>query len=156
MFSGLRNTLLVSWKTGRNPTCRRLSCRQGSSWRWRRDNSLTQTVISIGQIEVTKLATMPSEKENRRMKSILIGLGALALLVAQPIQARSIDKNKAFNLCKSEVKSEYVGASRYRLRGIKDRGAGYQVKFVLYYPGSTQKVLCELNRHSGMKKLTEL
>ena len=113
-------------------------------------------MISIGQIEVAKLAMMPSEKENRRMKSILLGLGALALLVAQPIQARSIDKNKAFNLCKSEVKSEYVGASRYRLRGIKDRGAGYQIKFLLYYPGSTQKVLCELNRHSGMKKLTEL
>ena len=30
------------------------------------------------------------------------------------------------------------------------------IKFLLYYPGSTQKVLCELNRHSGMKKLTAL
>ena len=90
------------------------------------------------------------------MKSILFGLGALALLVAQPIQAKVIDKNKAFNLCKSEVKSEFIGATRYRLRGIKDRGAGYQVKFLLYYPGSTQKVLCELNRYSGVKTLTAL
>lgn len=90
------------------------------------------------------------------MKSILIGLGALALLVAQPIQARAIDKNKAFNLCKSEVKSEYIGASRYRLRGIKDRGAGFQIKFMLYYPEGNQKVLCELDRYSGTKKLTEL
>ena len=52
------------------------------------------------------------------MKSILFGLGALALLVAQPIQAKVIDKNKAFNLCKSEVKSEFIGATRYRFRGI--------------------------------------
>ena len=90
------------------------------------------------------------------MKSILFGLGALALLVAQPIQAKVIDKNKAFNLCKSEVKSEYLGASRYRLRGIKDRGAAYKIQFMLYFPEGNQKVLCELNRHSGMKKLTEL
>ena len=68
------------------------------------------------------------------MKSILLGLGALALLVAQPIQARAIDKNKAFNLCKSEVKSEYIGASRYRLRGIKDRGAGVSGKVFTLLP----------------------
>ena len=114
------------------------------------------TVISIGQIEVTKLAIMPSEKENRRMKSILLGLGVLALLVAQPIQAKAIDKNKAFNLCKTEVKSEFVGASRYRLTGIKDRGAGYKIQFMLYFPEGNQRILCELNRQSGMKKLTEL
>ena len=113
-------------------------------------------MISIGQIEVTKLATMPSEKENRRMKSILLGLGALALLVAQPIQAKVIDKNKAFNLCKSEVKSEYLGASRYRLRGIKDRGEAFKIQFMLYFPEGNQKVLCVLNRYSGTKTLTEL
>ena len=90
------------------------------------------------------------------MKSILLGLGALALLVAQPIQARAIDKNKAFNLCKNEVKSEYVGASRYLLKRIKDRGTGYQMQFMLYFPEGNQKILCELDRHSGMKKLTEL
>ena len=90
------------------------------------------------------------------MKSILFGLGALALLVAQPIQAKVIDKNKAFNLCKSEVKSENVGASRYRLRGIKDRGAGFKIQFMLYYPEGNQKVLCVLNRYSGTKTLTEL
>ena len=90
------------------------------------------------------------------MKSILFGLGALALLVAQPIQAKVIDKNKAFNLCKSEVKSEYIGASRYRLRGIKDRGTGFQIQFMLYFPEGNQKVLCELDRYSGTKKLTEL
>ena len=99
---------------------------------------------------------MPSEKENRRMKSILIGLGALALLVAQPIQAKVIDKNKAFNLCKSEVKSEYLGASRYRLRGIKDRGEAFKIQFMLYFPEGNQKVLCVLNRYSGTKTLTEL
>ena len=113
-------------------------------------------MISIGQIEVTKLATMLSEKEKRRMKSILFGLGALALLVAQPIQAKVIDKNKAFNLCKSEVKSEFIGATRYRLRGIKDRGAGFKIQFMLYYPEGNQRVLCELDRYSGTKKLTEL
>ena len=43
----------------------------------------------------------------------LIGIGTLALLVALPVNAKAIDKNKAFNLCKQEVKSEYVGASRY-------------------------------------------
>ena len=99
---------------------------------------------------------MPSEKENRRMKSILLGLGALALLVAQPIQAKVIDKNKAFNLCKSEVKSEYLGASRYRLRGIKDRGEAFKIQFMLYFPEGNQKVLCVLNRYSGTKTLTEL
>ena len=90
------------------------------------------------------------------MKSILFGLGALALLVAQPIQAKVIDKNKAFNLCKSEVKSEYLGASRYRLRGIKDRGEAFKIQFMLYFPEGNQKVLCELDRYSGTKKLTEL
>lgn len=90
------------------------------------------------------------------MKSILFGLGALALLVAQPIQARAIDKNKAFNLCKSEVKSEYLGASRYRLRGIKDRGEAFKIQFMLYFPEGNQKVLCVLNRYSGTKTLTEL
>ena len=90
------------------------------------------------------------------MKSILFGLGALALLVAQPIQAKVIDKNKAFNLCKSEVKSEYLGASRYRLRGIKDRGEAFKIQFMLYFPEGNQKVLCELNRYSGTKTLTEL
>lgn len=90
------------------------------------------------------------------MKSILFGLGALALLVAQPIQAKVIDKNKAFNLCKSEVKSEYLGASRYRLTGIKDRGQGFKVQFILFYPEGKQKVLCELNRYSGVKTLTAL
>ena len=90
------------------------------------------------------------------MKSILFGLGALALLVAQPIQAKVIDKNKAFNLCKSEVKSEYLGASRYRLSGIKDRGQGFKVQFMLYYPEGNQKVICELNRYSGVKTLTAL
>ena len=99
---------------------------------------------------------MPSEKEKRRMKSILFGLGALALLVAQPIQAKVIDKNKAFNLCKSEVKSEYLGASRYRLRGIKDRGEAFKIQFMLYFPEGNQKVLCVLNRYSGTKTLTEL
>ena len=91
------------------------------------------------------------------MKSILFGLGALlALLVAQPIQAKVIDKNKAFNLCKSEVKSEYLGASRYRLRGIKDRGEAFKIQFMLYFPEGNQKVLCVLNRYSGTKTLTEL
>ena len=90
------------------------------------------------------------------MKSILFGLGALALLVAQPIQAKVIDKNKAFNLCKSEVKSEYLGASRYRLRGIKDRGEAFKIQFMLYFPEGNQKVLCVLDRYSGTKTLTEL
>ena len=86
----------------------------------------------------------------------LIGIGTLALLVTQPIQAKAIDKNKAFNLCKKEVKSEYVGASRYLLKKIKDRGAGYQMQFMLYFPEGNQKILCELNRQSGQKTLTEL
>ena len=73
------------------------------------------------------------------MKSILFGLGALALLVAQPIQAKVIDKNKAFNLCKSEVKSEFIGATRYRLRGIKDRGAGFQISLCCISPKATRK-----------------
>ena len=86
----------------------------------------------------------------------LIGIGTLALLVALPVNAKAIDKNKAFNLCKQEVKSEYVGASRYLLKKIKDRGAGFQMQFMVYFPEGNQKILCELNRQSGVRKLTEL
>tara|TARA_Y100000994_G_scaffold248888_1_gene258030 strand:+ start:1410 stop:1688 length:279 start_codon:yes stop_codon:yes gene_type:complete len=86
----------------------------------------------------------------------LLGIGTLALLVALPVNAKAIDKNKAFNMCKQEVKSEYVGASRYLLKKIRDRGAGYQMQFLVYFPEGNQRVLCELNRHSGVKTLTEL
>ena len=83
-------------------------------------------------------------------------MGSEMCIRDRPIQAKVIDKNKAFNLCKSEVKSEFIGATRYRLRGIKDRGAGFKIQFMLYYPEGNQKVLCELDRYSGTKKLTEL
>lgn len=86
----------------------------------------------------------------------LIGIGTLALLVTQPIQAKTIDKNKAFTLCKQEVKSEYFGASRYRLSKIKDARGEFRIDFMLSLPEGKQKVRCTINEYSSEKMLTEL
>ena len=82
------------------------------------------------------------------------GLIAVALLVAQPINA-GISKNKAFTMCKQEVRAEYTEAVRTRLAKIKDRSI-FKALFAVYTPYGKQKVQCELNKSSGAITLTEL
>ncbi len=86
----------------------------------------------------------------------LIGIGTLALLVAVPANAKIIDKNKAFTACKNEVKSEYLGANRYRLARIRSSQGVYKVQFVVSSSSGKQKVLCELDKYSGARVLTAL
>ena len=86
----------------------------------------------------------------------LIGIGTLALLVTQPIQAKAIDKNKAFTLCKQEIKSEYFGAARYRLSRIKDARGEFRIDFMLSLPEGKQKIRCTIDEYSGEKILTQL
>ena len=87
----------------------------------------------------------------------LIGIGTLALLVALPANAaKIIDKNKAFTACKNEVKSEYLGANRYRLARIRSSQGMYKIQFVVSSSAGKQKVLCELDKYSGARVLTAL
>ena len=94
--------------------------------------------------------------ELKMKKTILYsGLIAVALLVAQPINAATISKNKAFTMCKQEVRAEYTEAVRTRLAKIKDRSI-FKALFAVYTPYGKQKVQCELNKSSGAITLTEL
>ena len=89
-------------------------------------------------------------------KTILYtGLIAVALLVAQPINAATISKNKAFTMCKQEVRAEYADASRIRTSKIRDRSI-FTSEFVVSFPYGKQKILCELNKSSGVVTLTEV
>tara|TARA_B100000287_G_scaffold153651_1_gene145167 strand:- start:1304 stop:1564 length:261 start_codon:yes stop_codon:yes gene_type:complete len=74
----------------------------------------------------------------------LIGIGTLALLVAHPANAKLINKNEAFNMCKKEVRSQYQ--ARATLNKIRSRGQFYHIQFKV--PGQ-QKVWCELDKSSG-------
>ena len=58
----------------------------------------------------------------------LIGIGTLALLVAVPANAKTVDKNKAFNDCRREVRDEFNGA-RPRLKKIRGYGGEWNKKF---------------------------
>ena len=76
-------------------------------------------------------------------KTILYtGLIAVALLVAQPINAATISKNKAFTMCKQEVRAEYADASRIRTSKIRDRSI-FTSEFAVSFPYGKQKILCE-------------
>ena len=89
-------------------------------------------------------------------KTILYtGLIAIALLVAQPINAATISKNKAFTMCKQEVKAEYADATRIRTAKIRDRSI-FTSEFSVSFPYGKQKILCELNKSSGVVTLTEV
>mgnify|MGYP001158478486 FL=1 len=89
-------------------------------------------------------------------KTILYtGLIAVALLVAQPINAATISKNKAFTMCKQEVKAEYADATRIRTSKIRDRSI-FTSEFAVSFPYGKQKILCELNKSSGVVTLTEV
>ena len=89
-------------------------------------------------------------------KTILYtGLIAVALLVAQPINAATISKNKAFTMCKQEVRAEYADASRIRTSKIRDRSI-FTSEFAVSFPYAKQKILCELNKSSGVVTLTEV
>ena len=85
----------------------------------------------------------------------LIGIVTLALLVAQPINAATISKNKAFTMCKQEVRAEYTDASRIRTSKIRDRSI-FTSEFAVSFPYGKQKILCELNKSSGVVTLTEV
>ena len=85
----------------------------------------------------------------------LIGIGTLALLVATPANAKVIDKNKAFSVCKSNVKGQYE-ATRYRLDKIRDSRGEYRIQFVVSSKEGRQKVICTLDKYSGSMKLTAL
>lgn len=89
-------------------------------------------------------------------KTILYtGLIAVALLVAQPINAATISKNKAFTMCKQEVRAEYADATRIRTAKIRDRSI-FTSEFSVSFPYGKQKILCELNKSSGVVTLTEV
>ena len=89
-------------------------------------------------------------------KTILYtGLIAVALLVAQPINAATISKNKAFTMCKQEVRAEYADASRIRTSKIRDRSI-FTSEFAVSFHYGKQKILCELNKSSGVVTLTEV
>ena len=89
-------------------------------------------------------------------KTILYtGLIAVALLVSTPINASAISKNKAFTMCKQEVKAEYTDATRIRTQKIKDRSI-FMSEFAVSFPYGKQKVACELNKSSGKITLTEV
>tara|TARA_B100000214_G_scaffold262572_1_gene194066 strand:- start:57 stop:368 length:312 start_codon:yes stop_codon:yes gene_type:complete len=93
--------------------------------------------------------------EPKMKKPILFtGLIAVALLVSAPINA-GISKNKAFTMCKQEVKAEYTDATKTRLRNIKDRSI-FRATIDVYSPSGKQKVECELNKSSGAITLTEV
>ena len=83
----------------------------------------------------------------------LIGIGTLALLVAVPANAKTVDKNKAFNDCRKEVRNEFNGA-RPRLKKIRGYGGEWNVEFRVYEDGMKQKVICILDKYSGEKILT--
>ena len=85
----------------------------------------------------------------------LIGIGTLALLVAYPANAKVIDKNKAFNDCRTEGRNEFNGA-RPRLKKIRGYGGDWNIEFRVFDEGVKQKVLCTLDRYSGEKTLTIL
>lgn len=85
----------------------------------------------------------------------LLGIGTLALLVAVPANAKTVDKNKAFNDCRKEVRSVYNGA-RPRLKKIRGYGAEWNIEFRVFDEGVKQKVLCTLDKYSGEKMLTVL
>ena len=94
--------------------------------------------------------------EPKMKKTILYtGLIAVALLVAQPINAKAISKNKAFTMCKQEVKAEYADATRIRTAKIRDRSI-FTSEFAVSFPYGKQKILCELNKSSGVVTLTEV
>ena len=89
-------------------------------------------------------------------KTILYtGLIAVALLVSTPINASAISKNKAFTMCKQEVRAEYADASRIRTSKIRDRSI-FTSEFAVSFPYGKQKILCELNKSSGVVTLTEV
>jgi len=93
--------------------------------------------------------------EPKMNKTILYtGLIAVALLVSAPINA-GISKNKAFTMCKQEVKAEYTDATRIRTQKIKDRSI-FMSEFAVSFPYGKQKVACELNKSSGKITLTEV
>ena len=93
--------------------------------------------------------------EPKMKKTILYtGLIAVALLVAQPINA-GMSKNKAFTMCKQEVKAEYADATRIRTAKIRDRSI-FTSEFAVSFPYGKQKILCELNKSSGVVTLTEV
>ena len=94
--------------------------------------------------------------EPKMKKTILYtGLIAVALLVSAPINAGSISKNKAFTMCKQEVKAEYADATRIRTAKIRDRSI-FTSEFSVSFPYGKQKILCELNKSSGVVTLTEV
>ena len=95
--------------------------------------------------------------EPKMKKTILYtGLIAVALLVSTPINAATaISKNKAFTMCKQEVKAEYADATRVRTSKIRDRSI-FTSEFAVSFPYGKQKILCELNKSSGVVTLTEV
>jgi hypothetical protein len=104
-----------------------------------------------------KLALAKLKGEQTMIKRYLsfIGIGTLALLVAVPANAKTVDKNKAFNDCRKEVRNEFNGA-RPRLKKIRGYGGEWNIEFRVFDEGVKQKVLCTLDKHSGEKMLTLL
>ena len=68
---------------------------------------------------------------------------------------KTVDKNKAFNDCRKEVRNEFNGA-RPRLKKIRGYGGEWNIEFRVFDEGVKQKVLCTLDKHSGEKMLTLL